>query len=243
MMKLYGKIPVLERLRTNPKSIKHIYLEEGHRDAFYVHRKCKKWGISLVTIPRSKMLKIARSLNTQGILVEIEDFAYTPFDDLLEEVLKKRQSLLLLDEITDPQNFGGIIRTAACLGDFAIVIPTHGSVSVTDTVLRIAAGAENYIKVAQISNINHAIMKAREAGFTIAGSVVQDGQNLAEASLSFPLAMVIGSEQKGIREVIKKNLDVLVTIPMRYQGLSLNVAHATTVLCYEIMRQKNQNKR
>src|SRR3989338_7030669 len=126
-MKLYGKNPVLERLKSNPQSIKKIFLEDYYPDGGYVRKKARQWGIPVFSVPRSKMVKLSKNLNAQGILIEIDDFAYRDFAEILENASKRNDSLLFLDNLTDPQNFGAIIRTAACLGGFAIVIPTHDS--------------------------------------------------------------------------------------------------------------------
>ncbi len=241
-MKLYGKNPVAERLKTNPQSIKKIFLQEGFGDTAYFRKKAKKWSIPVLTIPRSKMLKIARSINTQGVLVEIEDFSYTPFEDILSTALKKRHTIVFLDRVNDPQNLGAMIRSLACLGVFAIVIPTHESVDVTEAVLRVASGGDNYVPVAKVNNLRSAIVQAKQAGFWIAGAVTEGGEDLRESTLPFPLSLVVGSERKGIRDVIKKELDVQLTLPMRQARLSFNVAHATTIFCYEIKKQKNKKR-
>ena len=89
-MRLYGFNSVVERLRSNPKTIRQIYLQEGHREASYIHRKAKQWEIPVYVVPGSKLLKLARNTNTQGILVDIEDFIYKPYDDLLEEAVDKK---------------------------------------------------------------------------------------------------------------------------------------------------------
>ena len=237
-MRLYGKIPVLERLKSNPRSIKKIYIQDGNSELSYIRKKAHQWKIPCFCIAASQMAKMSRNINSQGILIEIEDFAYTPFDELLDLVLEKKVSFVFLDELNDPQNFGGIIRSLSCLGDFAVVIPTHESVEVTEAVLRVAAGGDNYVKVAKVNNLNQAILSAKRAGFCIAGAVVEGGQNLWEAQFSYPLALVIGSEQKGIRESVKKNLDMALSIPMAQPRMSMNVAHATAIFCYEITKQK-----
>ncbi len=241
-MRLYGRNPVLERLKSNPKSIKLIYVEEGHPEGPYIRMKAKKWGLLVYSVPRSKMIKMGKSLNTQGLLLEVEDFVYTAYVDLLNAAVEKKHTLLFLDNLNDPQNLGSIIRSAGCLGGFSIVLPTRDSVGVTEAVLRVASGADNFVAISQISNLNQAIQSAKEAGFWIAGTVVEGGKNLAKTSLPFPLALVMGSEQKGIREIIRKQLDLTLTMPMAHQRLSLNVAQATTIFCYEIAKQKSQQR-
>ncbi len=239
-MKIYGKNPVLERLKADPKSINHIFVEIGNSEHAYIAMKAKKHGIPVSLVPTSKMMKLGRTLNTQGLLMEVKDFAYVDYDDLVEEALPLDLTLLFLDGITDPQNFGAILRTVACLGGFAIVIPTHGSVDVTDTVMRVACGGENYVKIAKVNNLNNAIEKAKSKGFWIAGSVLKEGEDIAKAKLPLPMGLVIGSEGKGIREVTMTRLDVKLTVPMAQPRLSLNASHATTLFCYEIKKQKDQ---
>ena len=239
-MKLYGKNPVVERLKSNPQSIKKIFLSENFSDAGYIYAKAKKSGIPVFSIPRSQMLKLGRSNNTQGILVEVDDFIYVDYADLLSQARKKNDTILFLDNLNDPQNLGAIIRSVACLGGFSIVLPIKDSVEVTEAVLRVASGGDNYVSIAKVTNLNYAISLAKEAGFWIAGAVIEQGKNLVQTDLSFPLALVVGSEQKGIREIIKKQLDLALTIPMSHPKLPLNVAQATTLFCYEIKKQKNK---
>ena len=241
-MRLYGKNPVIERLKSNPKSIMKIYVQEGQPDSAYIRRKAKQWGIPFLLIPRAQMIKMGQSLNTQGVLVEVEDFIYTPYDDILETAKKKNGSMLFLDELKDPQNLGAIIRSLACLGGFSVVLPLRESVEVTEAVLRVASGGENLMMVAKVTNLAQAIDQAKQQGFWIAGAVTEQGQDLTEISLPFPLSLVLGSEQKGIREGIRKRLDLQLTIPMPQAKLSFNVAQAATIFCYEIIKQKQQKK-
>ena len=238
-MKLYGKNPVLERIKTNPKSIKRIFIEQGHPEAGYIHLKGKQWGISVLVVPYTKIKKLAQNLNTQGIVAEVEDFPYMNFDDLLQSALDKRWTILFLDNLTDPQNLGGIMRTCGSLGNFAIVLPTTESVGVTESVLRVACGGDNYVAVARVANLGNAIEKAKNQGFWIMGTAVKEAKSIFEVSMKFPLGLVLGSEDKGVREIIRKKLDQEVVIPMKAARMSLNVAHAASILCYEIVRQRS----
>jgi 23S rRNA (guanosine2251-2'-O)-methyltransferase len=242
-MKIYGRNPVLERLKANPRSIKRIFVEMGNPEHSYIAMKAKQHGIPISAVVPSKMLKLGRDLNTQGLLLEVTDFEYADYDDLLDEVLAGGLTLLFLDGLTDPQNLGAIIRSVGAMGGFAVVLPTHDSVHVTDTVLRVACGGDNYVRIAKVNNLNNAIEKARAKDIWIAGSVVKEGESIFEVKLPFPLGLVIGSEQKGIREVTLRRLDVKLTIPMAQPRMNLNAAHAATLLCYEILRQKKQIKK
>jgi len=239
-MRVYGKNPVLERLKADPRSIIKIYLQSGHPDAGYIYKKAKKNGIPIHAMPRVKMDKISRNLNAQGVMAEIGDFIYVEFADLLITAREKNVCLVFADGLTDPQNLGGMIRSCACLGGFALILPTHGSVSVTETVIRVACGGEIYVPVARVANIGKAVRQAKDAGFLIAGTVVQEGENLYQTQFSFPLGLIIGSEQKGIRPVVRSLLDYEVTLPMAQPRMSLNAAHAATLFCYEVARQRRR---
>ncbi|MEI7998891.1 MAG: 23S rRNA (guanosine(2251)-2'-O)-methyltransferase RlmB [Candidatus Omnitrophota bacterium] len=237
-MKLYGKNPVLERLKSNPKSIKCIFIEQGHTEAVYINQKGKQWGIPVSVVPYTKIQKLARNLNTQGIVADVDDFPYMEISDLLQTAIKKHWNVVFLDNLTDPQNLGGIMRTCGSLGDFAIVIPTTESVGVTETVLRVACGGDNYISNARVSNLGNAIEKAKSLGFWIMGTATKDSNSIFDVSMQFPLGLVLGSEGKGVREIIRKRLDKEVMIPMKHERMSLNVAHAAAIICYEIARQR-----
>ena len=213
-------------------------IDENHVDLAYIRKKCNQHGIGVQTVPHSKIQRLAQNLNTQGILADIDDFAYVPLDDLLQYALEKKRTPVFLDNLNDPQNLGGIIRSCGALGVFDIVLPTSESVSVTESVLRVACGGENYLSVARVNNLANSIEKAKKMGFWIIGTVVEEARNLTEVPLQFPLGVVMGSEEKGVRDVIRRKLDLEVMIPMKNQRMSLNVAHATSMVCYEIIRQK-----
>lgn len=239
-MRVYGKNPVIERLKADPHSIIKIYLQNGHPDAGYIYKKAKKNGIPIHAMPKVKMDKISRNLNAQGLMAEIGEFMYLDYSELLDRARDKNLCLVFADGLTDPQNLGGMIRSCACLGGFALVLPTHGSVSVTETVIRVACGGEIYVPIAKVANIGKAVRRAKEQGFLIAGTVVQGGDDLYHTEFSFPLGLIIGSEQKGIRPVVRTLLDYEVTLPMAQPRMSLNAAHAATLFCYEVARQRRR---
>jgi len=239
-MRVYGKNPVIERLKADPRSIIKIYLQNGHPDAGYIYKKAKKNGIPIHAMPKVKMDKISRNLNAQGLMAEIGEFMYLDYSELLDRARDKNLCLVFADSLTDPQNLGGMIRSCACLGGFALVLPTHGSVSVTETVIRVACGGEIYVPIAKVANIGKAVRRAKELGFLIAGTVVQGGDDLYQTEFSFPLGLIIGSEQKGIRPVVRTLLDYEVTLPMAQPRMSLNAAHAATLFCYEVARQRRR---
>jgi len=240
---LYGKNTVIERLRVSPASVRKIYIQEGVRETAWVRKRVKPVGIPVWVVPPSKILKIARNKNTQGIVAEVDPFDYRPYGDLLVTARQKNRTLVFLDRLQDPQNLGGIIRTLACLGRFSLVLPRHDSVEITETVLRVASGGDNYVPVARVANLVQAIKEAKEEGFCIAGSVIKEGEPLGEVTLPHPLGLVVGSEHKGVRPIVQKHLDVKLTIPMAAETVTFNAAQAAAILCYEINRQKRVYRR
>jgi 23S rRNA (guanosine2251-2'-O)-methyltransferase len=185
------------------------------------------------------MSKILRTQHTQGIIAEVDNFKYTDFDELLNAEKGPERVLIFLDRVYDPQNLGAIMRSAACFGGFAIVIPKHKACCVTETVLHVAQGAENYISVAMVSNVSGAIINAKKAGYWIMGAVLEKGAKpLSSIDIPFPLGIVLGSEGEGVRYGVDKHIDIKATIPMGEASLSYNVSIACAIFCYEVNKQK-----
>jgi len=234
-MLLYGKNSVLERLKAAPRSVRQLYLREDFSEPLAL-ALAKKAGLAAKRVPAHKFAKFRPGENLQGIVAEVDEFVYADLEDVLEK--GKAITPLFLDRVFDPQNLGAIMRVAACFGAFSLVIPEHKACQVTETVLKVACGAENYVPVVSTANLTNALLKAKERGFWAAGTVVDAGQNIAKTELPFPLALVLGSEGEGVRYGVDKHLDLRLTIPTPGAGLSLNVAMAAAVCCYEVVRQR-----
>lgn len=235
--RLYGRNSCLGRLKENPKSIKRFLMEKGIQ-AGDIEQLCKSENIPVCYIPEREFNRISRDIRAQGIIAEVEHFRYSMLEDVLDRPLENMPVMLFLDNLNDPQNLGGILRSAACFGGFALVLPKYDSVEVTDAVLRVAQGAENYVSVSRVNNLSWAIQTAKKAGYWIAGAVVEGGEDLTGVSLNFPLGLVIGSEAKGIRQGLLKHLDLKLSIPMQKAKLSFNVSSAAAIFCYELYRQR-----
>lgn len=239
-MMLYGKNSVLQRLRSSPKSIRKIFLDENFEDPYILTIITRK-KIQIIRKRKNEFARLKRADRLQGIIAEVDAFTYVAVKDLIASGDgDHRRSLVFLDSINDPHNLGSIIRTLACFGEFAVVIPKHGACEVNDTVMHVATGGENYVPVAMVTNMSQALMEAKKAGYWTVGSVIEDGENITEAKLPFPLCFVLGSEGKGIRPGIKNHLDVRVSLPMPGARLSFNVAMACAIFCHEIAKQRPQ---
>lgn len=236
-MRLYGKNPVLERIKARPDSIKTLYLQK-RTDLSEIVKAAKGAGLTFESVDKAWVMSECGDLNTQGVLAVVEEFEYASFEDVIIGCKNNSVIPVFLDGITDPQNLGAIIRNLACLGGFSLVLPEHRSARVNETVLRIANGGENYIKIASVTNLATALKKISKEGINIAGAVVQDSVDITKAELSWPMALIIGSEGRGIRPGVKKTINIELSLPMKGAPLSYNAAVAASLFCYEINRRR-----
>jgi len=242
-MKLYGKNPVLERIKSSPGTIRKLYLRK-RTELSEIVKEIKKAGLCFESVEESELLKLFPGANTQGVAAEIEDFKYADFSKVADDCVKGLSVIVFADEITDPQNLGGIIRNLACLGGFSLVIPEHNSAEVNETVLKVANGGENFIDISRVTNAAAAIRKIKENNVWVVGADAGDSKDIKDirdAVWQYPLAVVIGSEGRGIRPGILKELDQRVSLPMEGARLSYNAAVASALFCYEIRRRGGCN--
>ncbi|MBU1087696.1 MAG: RNA methyltransferase [Candidatus Omnitrophica bacterium] len=235
-MLLYGKKSVLERLTANPQSIKKIITADNFNDS-KISKLIEMHNIINESLSAKKVQDLKQAKNVQGIVAKVEHFVYADFEQLLEQV--NELTLFFLDRINDPQNLGVIIRTLACFSGFAIVLPEKEATQVTEAVMHVASGGENYVKIAKVNDLQQAIIKAQKKGVNIAGAVIDvQAVDIRKADWVFPLGIVLGAETTGISTQIQKQLDQKISIPMPGKKLSFNLAMAATVFSYEITRQK-----
>jgi len=235
IMLLYGKNSILQRLKKDPKSIRKIFLNDIFDDG-YILTIASRRKIPIIRLRRNEFLRLKRADNLQGIVAEVEKFTYTPLRELLDT--DTRPSLIFLDGISDPQNLGSIIRTAACFGDFAIVVPKHSACDVNDTVLHVACGGENFVPISMVTNISTALRDAKSVGYWVVGAMAKAGEDLNKTKLPFPLCLVLGSEGSGIRQGLQGQLDLKVSLHMSGAPLSFNVGVTCAIFCSEIVRQR-----
>ena len=187
-------------------------------------------------LPKDQFLKKYKGKRTQGIAVTFQGEVVRPLPSFANS--EKMECLLALDSLEDPQNLGQIIRTAECSNVSGILLPEHQSVQVTDTVLQVSQGAFVHLPLFKCGNLHQELRKLKKEGFLIIGV-----ENSIEArpwyKLDFTqkLVLVMGGEGKGIRPLIRKTCDELITIPMQGQLNSLNVSSATAVILFERLRQ------
>lgn len=236
-MRLFGKNPVLERLRANPKTIRKIYLQKGV-DLRDIVNAVREANLTFISLEKKDFQKMTADIHAQGVLAEVDEFVYMPFEKLLDIAYDTDRTILFLDSLTDPQNLGSIIRTVGCLGGFSIILPVNDTVGVNETVLRVSCGGENYVHIANVKSASNTLSAVKDKGFIIGASIVESGEFIYNTKIPDHLCLILGSEGKGVRPGVLKYADLQLSLPMSGANLSYNVSVASAMFCYEIVRQK-----
>ena len=236
-----GKHPVMEALRAG-RQINKIWIAEGAQRGLTqpIYAEAKRLGIIVQSADKRKLDQLAQGVPHQGVVAQAAAYRYFEVDELIAAAEAKGEEpfLLLLDEIEDPHNLGSILRTAECTGVHGVIIPKRRSAGLTAAVSKTSAGAVEYVPVARVTNLAQTIDRLKERGIWIAGTDVNDADEVYRANFNMPLAVVIGNEGKGIGRLIREKCDFLVRLPMAGRLNSLNASVAAGVLMYEVVRQR-----
>lgn len=236
---IYGRQPLLEALK-NQRSFNKIFIaKEAHGDIIKtIFRLAREQKIIVQFVDKKQLDKIVAAANHQGAVGMVSPVAYADFKEIVEKLKNRTEAVVvILDRIMDPHNLGAILRSAHLLGADAVVIPKRHASGITETVVKVSAGAAEYIPVAQVTNLVEAIEKLKANGFWIAAAV-QNGTPCYHLDLRGKVAVVLGSEGYGIQKLILQRTDYLISIPQEGKIDSLNVSSAAGILLYEIRRQK-----
>ena len=239
--RLEGRNAVTEALKAG-RTIDKVFIADGDTDKGLqrLAAMAKEAGAVVVPVDRRKLDLMSTTHSHQGIIAQAAAHEYASIDDILEEAASRGQAPLIVacDELSDPHNLGAIIRTAECAGAHGVIIPKRRSVGLTATVAKASAGAVEYMKVARVSNINNAINELKEKGVWVFGTAAEGSVPMYKADLTGPAAIVIGNEGDGMSQLVRKNCDMLVHIPMSGRISSLNASNAASILLYEAVRQR-----
>lgn len=237
-----GRNAVIELLESG-KDINKIYITKGDKTGSInkIIAMAKERKVVLVEKDKNQMEKMAQTENYQGVIAIVPPFEYCEVEDILEYAKEKEENpfILILDGIEDTHNLGAIIRTAETAGVHGIIIPKRRSASVNSTVAKVACGAVEYMKIARVNNINDCINKLKDAGIWICGTDVNAEDYYFNQDLKGPLGIVIGNEGKGMSELVKRNCDFLVKIPVMGRVQSLNASVSTGIIVYAAVEQRN----
>ena len=235
-MVIYGVNPVLEALRSHPDRVRYIAIA---REQSGRHQKvigeAKKNGVAVRSVPSEQIDRMAGRGVHNGVAAEVAEGAYADFDEVID--LEPTSFVLILDGITDPQNFGAILRVADGFGVDLVVVPQHDSVGLTPAAVKASAGASEWVRVAQVTNLARTLETLKARGYWTYAAAA-NGDPPANVDFRGKVALVLGSEGKGIRRNVLEHCDRVISIPMHGHVGSFNVATAAAVLCYEVRRQK-----
>lgn len=237
---IIGRNPVLEVLKTE-KEIEKIYIAKGELKGSIkkIINIAKDKNIVLQYVDKKKLNQIAQGVNHQGVAALVTPYDYSSIDDILNKAREtnKPPFIVILDGIEDPHNLGAIVRTAECAGVHGIIIPKRRAASVTETVYKSSAGAVEHMLIAKVSNISTTIDRLKKEGLWIYGADAAGENYYFDTDLKGPVALVIGSEGKGLSKLVKEKCDFLIKIPMFGKVSSLNASNAASILIYEVVRQ------
>lgn len=240
---LRGRNPVLEALRRG-RTINKVIAAKNQDPSFLRPLKelCKEKKVPFQMAERGRLDAI--SDNHQGVIAFVSPVAYVEIADILAVAKKRGEDplVVILAEVEDPHNLGAVMRTCECAGVHGIIIAKHGAAPITETVMKVAAGAAEYVPVARVANLSQAIRELKENGLWIAGASMTGAISLWEADLTGGLAIVMGNEGRGIPPLVAKNCDFMVKIPMLGKINSLNVSASAAVLIYEALRQRQSRE-
>lgn len=238
---IFGIHPVLEALESKRKIEKVLFKQgiEGPQFRMLLE-KLKNLDIQVQFAPIEKLNSITRS-NHQGVIAFIANVDYISIEDMMKIAESKESSplILILDGVSDVRNFGAIARSAECAGANGIIVPAKGSAAVNADSVKTSAGALLRIPVSKVSNVREAIFYLKESGYKIIASSEKAEKSIYEESYKSPVAIILGSEEKGVSQSAIAISDSQVRIPMAGVIGSLNVSAAASVILFEVLRQRS----
>ena len=240
---IYGIHAVEAALRNQSANVLQVFVQQGRNDNRIkkIIDIAKNSGVSLQSITNDKLKEKCPKARHQGVVAEIRRSknSIVSLDDILE---KESVLLLILDEVQDPHNIGACLRTADAIGVDAVIVSKNRSPALTPVIRNVASGAAETVPYIMVSNLARALDKIKESNVWVIGTSGDAGQTIYEASASQRLALVMGSEGKGMRRLTREACDELISIPMAGSVESLNISVATAVCLFEIRRQQRSGQ-
>lgn len=242
---LYGIHAVMEALKSKKRNVVQLYVADnkaGHRAVEEIIRLAKRNNVKIDRMDVKMMDRLTKGGNHQGVLAKAQPVRLMKLSTALYESDGNKKDLwLAVDEMTDPQNLGAIIRSAACLGFSTIILPQRRTVGLTPAVYKVACGAVERVNIVEVSNLSNALLDLKEEGFWIYGADM-DGQPITQTDYASPAVLVIGSEGTGIREKTAENCDQIISIPQKGGVESLNASAAAGIIMYDMFSKVQLKK-
>ncbi len=237
---IYGFQPVLEAIKSG-KEIEKLFLQKTMHPGKLqeVKKHATLHEVPFQFVPREKLNKLTHK-NHQGIIATVSPITYTNIEQLVPMLFEsgKDPFFLILDKVTDVRNVGSIARSAECAGVDALILPSRGSAMINQDAIKTSAGALNRLQVCRVSNLKDTITFLKGSGIHITGATEKTENEYYKGKFNLPLAVIMGSEEKGISEEYLKLCDTRVMIPMMGEIQSLNVSVATGIILFEVVKQR-----
>jgi 23S rRNA (guanosine2251-2'-O)-methyltransferase len=240
---LYGRHPVLEALRSGGRRVDEVLVErEAGRRGADVLALARQAGVRCGSAPRAALTALAGTPHHQGVVARVSAHPYAALEEVLAVPRRRGEPglLLLLDQVQDPRNLGNLLRTAEALGVHGVAVVRHQAVGLTGHAAKAAAGALEYLPVARVGNLAQALEILQGEGYWVVGASATPADLPPPWGLDLrgPLALVLGSEGRGLRPLVARRCDALTRIPLAGRVASLNVGAAGAALLYEVVRQR-----
>lgn len=241
-MIIEGKNPVKEALSADT-TMEKLYVEKGNFDAIVniIVQTAKTKKIPTVFTTKEVLDSMSPSGRHQGVIANVTEFKYAEMEDIYALAENKNEPLfiVILDGITDPHNLGGIVRSCECAGVHGIVIPKHRAVGVNETVVKVSVGATEHILIAKVTNINDTIRELKDKNVYVFAADME-GSCIYDTNLTGNIAIVIGSEDEGVKRLTKELCDGVISIPQYGKINSLNASVAAGIAVFERARQAHK---
>lgn len=243
-----GRKPIRELLERSPDRIEKVMLQQGLQegDIAEIRSLADTADVPWQYVPKGRLDVESHGATHQGVVAQTTAIAYRELDDLLREVAptwdhvqETKPVLLVLDRITDPRNYGAIVRSAVAAGIAGVIVPDSHMAPLTAVAVKASAGSADRIPIARVSNLPQSLIQLKERGYWVTGTDQDAETSLWDAKLARPMALVIGSEGEGMRPDIRSACDVVISIPIRGPIDSLNASVAASLVMYEAMRQRD----
>ena len=239
---LFGFHAVTVRLKTAPQSVIEVHVDATRRDARmrqFVER-VREAGVKIIDSDDERLQRLVGTQRHQGVVARVNPVPMShSLDDTLDAV-EGPPLVLVLDGVTDPHNLGACLRVADGAGAHAVVAPKDHAAGINATVAKVASGAAETVPYLMVTNLARTLGELKERGIRVVGTSDTAPRSLFDADLSGPLALVLGAEGHGLRQLTAKTCDELVRLPMRGAVESLNVSVATGICLYEALRQRGK---
>ena len=241
---VWGRNPVLETLRST-RRVKRVLIAGGQRDApaiAAILQEAERLHVPIEMVPRQRLDQLSQGAVHQGCLAVVEARKYATLEQILEYARNKNEDpfLLILDAIQDVNNLGSLLRSAEAVGVHGVIIPLHHAAEVNATVVKTSAGASEHLLIAQETNLSRTIEFLKKQRVWVIGLDSEAKMEYDKVDLTGPLALVVGSEGRGISRLVREHCDLLIKLPMRGHVTSLNAAVAGSIALYEALRQRSR---